>query len=132
MAEKELNEQQQAKEDKKYRRVVRRRVVVEEEETDRPDPAQYELVKFIFFNEEQRGVPQPYEWIDKWLKIGQCKGMMYDGQIYKLPRIAFEYYRDQCFEPVRSNVEEEIVPGQRSMVSRVTGKKFRFRMQEVA
>lgn len=118
--------------EKKYRRVVRKRVVVEEEMDERPDPKQYEAVKFIFYNEEQRGVPIPYEWIDRWLGIGQCKGMMYDGQIYTLPRIVFEYYRDQCFEPIRSNVEEEVIPGQMTKVSRVVGKKYRFRMQEVA
>lgn len=117
---------------KKFRRIIRKRVVVEEEVDDMPDPKQYEDVKFIFYNEEQRGVPISYEWVDKWLGIGKCKGMFYDGQIYTLPRIVFEYYRDQCYEPIRSNVEEEIVPGQISRVSRVTGKKYRFRMQEVA
>ena len=126
-----LNEQQQAREDKKYRRVVRKRVVVEEEEIDRPDPYQYEKVKFVFHNEEQRGVPVPYSWIDKWLKVGQCKGTFYDGQTYSIPRIAFEYYRDQCYEPIRSNLEEEVVPGQTHMVSRVIGKKHRFRLTEV-
>ena len=103
--------------EKRYRKVVRRKVVIEEEQDDAPDPKQYEPVKFIFFNEEQRGVPVPYSWVDKWLKIGQCKGMMYDGQVYTLPRVVFEYYRDQCFEPIRSNVEEEVVPGQRNFIN---------------
>ena len=128
----QLNEQQQAVEDKKYRKTVRKRIVVEEEQVDRPNPEDYEDVKFIWFNEEQRGVPVPYEWIDKWIKIGKCKGMFYDGQTYTLPRIVFNYYKNECFEPIRSNVEEECVPGQMHLVSRVVGKKYRFRMQEIS
>jgi hypothetical protein len=120
-----------SKEEKKYRRVVRKRVVIEEECTDAPDPQQYEPVSFIFWNEEQRGVPIPYEWVDKWTPIGKCKGMMYDGQKYTLPRIVFEYLRDKCGYPEYSQVQQELVPGQMHSVSKAIGFKKRFRMEEI-
>lgn len=117
--------------EKRFKKTVKKRVVIEEQIDDAPDEKLYEPVTFRFWNEEQKGVPVFYEWIDKWTKINECKGYMYDGGTYTLPRIAYEYYRDQCQEPIYSNVSEEIVPGQPSKVSRVTGRKPRFRMDVI-
>lgn len=118
-------------EGQKRKRFIRKRVVVDEEVTEFPDQKLYEPVTFRFYNEEQRKVPVPYEWIDKWTKIGQCKGMFYDGKTYTLPRVAYEYYRDNCYEPIRADVEQEIYPGQTGFISQEVGRKHRFRLEEV-
>jgi hypothetical protein len=110
---------------------VRKRVVVEEDVIDAKDPKQYEPVTFIFFNEEQRGQQVPYDWQDRWIKAGQCKGIFYDGQRYTLPRIVYEYYKNQCSMPKYTNTDKEIVPGLTSRVSTETGRDYRFRMEEI-
>lgn len=119
------------REEKRFRKTVRKRVVIEEEVPDRPNPSDYEMVTFRFYNEQQRNVPIFYEWIDKWTKIGECKGYMYDGGIYTLPRVAYEYYKHKCGEPVRANVEEEIFPGQQGKISRAVGFKNYYRLEPV-
>lgn len=108
----------------------RRRVVIEEEIEDKKDPRLYEEVRFTFWNEEQRGVPISYEWIDKYLKFGACKGMFYDGKIYSLPRIAYDYYKNLS-TPIYKEVEQELVPGQIFKASKEVGRKYRFRLEEV-
>lgn len=121
----------EAVEEKTKVRKVRKKVFVEEEVVEQRDPKLYEPVTFVFWNEEQRGVPIDYEWIDRWMKPGQCKGKFYDGQKYTLPRIAYEYYRDHCSTPIYSNVEQELVPGQMSKASKEIGRKYRFRLDVV-
>lgn len=118
-------------EDKTKTRKVRKRVVVEEEVVERKDAKQYEPVTFIFWNEEQRGVPVEYEWIDRWLRQGDCKGTFYDGKQYTLPRIVYEYYKEHCSTPVYANLEHEVIPGHPKMASKEVGRKYRFRLEEV-
>lgn len=117
--------------EKRYQKTVRKKVVVEELVDDAPDPHLYEKVTFRFYNEEQRGVPVFYEWIDKWTKLGECKGYFYDGGTYTLPRVAFEYYEQKCAEPIYSNVSKEITPGTASRVSEITGYKKKYRLEPV-
>lgn len=112
-------------------RMVRKRIYVEESIQDHKDEKMYEPVTFRFWNEEQRGVPISYGWVDRWIKYGQCQGMFYDGQTYTLPRIVYEYYKNNCATPKYSNMEKEIVPGQLNRVSTETGKNYRFRLELV-
>lgn len=123
--------QNKGKVDKRYRKVVRKKVVVEEEVDDFPDPKKYEIVTFRFYNERQRNCPIYYEWVDKWTKIGEYKGHFYDGGTYKLPRVAFEYYRDRCGIPIRENVEQEIYPGKTGMIPKVVGWERFYRLEEI-
>lgn len=109
----------------------RKRIVIEEDYEDVKPEEDYVPVKFRFNNEEQKGIPVPYEWVDKWCKDGQCKGTFYDGQIYTLPKVAFEYYRDRCSIPKYSNESKEIIPGQMNKVSVETGRIRRFRMDVI-
>src|SRR5690606_175621 len=119
----ELSAAAMAREEKKYKKTVRRKVVIEEEVSDKPDPYSYEPVTFRFYNEQQRGVPVFYEWIDKWIKMNECKGYFYDGGIYTLPRIVYEYYKTRCGEPIRADVEMELFPGQTGKKSKEIGFK---------
>lgn len=112
-------------------RTVRKRVVVDEVIQDEKDLKQYEPVRFVWFNEEQKGVPVSYEWIDKWTPYGKCNGMFYDGQTYTLPRIAYEYYK-QLSTPRYAQVEQELAPGMISKCAKEVGRNPRFRMIEVA
>lgn len=115
----------------KRTRKVRKRVVIEEDVVEKQDPKQYEEVTFIFWNDEQKGIPVEYSWVDKWIRPGQCKGTFYDGKQYTLPRIVYEYYRDQCSMPKYANVEQEIVPGQFAKASKEIGRIYRFRLDVV-
>lgn len=115
---------------KRKTKIIRKRMIVEQEVDDTgPDPKQYETVRFRFYNEEQRGVPVDYEWIDKYTPPGKCKGVFRDGQTYTVPRVAFEYYRDQCSTPIFKNIEHEVVPGQTMRASQETGRNYRFRLE---
>lgn len=116
---------------KSQRKKVRKRVIVDEEVLDRPEPKDYEPVTFLFFNEEQRGIPVHYEWIDRWIRINECKGIFYDGQRYTLPRIVFNYYKNQCSMPIYANVEQELVPGMPMKASKEVGRTYRFRLEEI-
>ena len=109
----------------------KKRTIVEKHEEECETPKDYEMVTFIFWNEEQRGAPQFYEWVDKWTPLGKCTGTFYDGQKYTLPRIAFEYYKNQCSEPKYAQVEQEMVPGQIMRAAKEVGRKYRFRLEEV-
>jgi hypothetical protein len=131
MSEETKTSPQAGREEKKYMKTVRRKVVIEEVIPDRPDNDDYKPVTFRFYNEEQRDVPVFYEWIDKWTKIGECKGYMYNGGVYTLPKIVYEYYKNHCQEPIYSNVEEEIIPGKSSKVSRIVGQKPKYRMDVI-
>lgn len=111
-------------------RQVRKKVWATEGFTETRNEAEYEPVEFIFWNEEQRGVCVPYEWTDRWIRIGECKGMFYDGQKYSLPRVVYDYYK-QLSTPIYANVEQEIVPGMMSRASKETGRKYRFRLEPV-
>ncbi len=117
---------------KSVTRMVRKRIYVEEEVQDQKDEKMYEPVKFRFWNDEQRGVPVSYGWIDRWIKFGECQGMFYDGQVYTLPRIVYEYYKENCAVPRYSNQDKELIPGQMNRVSVETGKIHRFRLEPVS
>lgn len=117
--------------EKKIYRKVRKRVFVEEEVEEKPNTAQYEMVTFRFWNDEQKGIPVDYQWIDRWTKPGKCKGIFRDGQTYTVPRIAYEYYRDQCSTPKYSNVDQELVPGQYTKAAKEVGRTYRFRLELV-
>lgn len=127
----ELAPQKVAKEKPKRYRTVRKRIVVDEEVEDCPNPQDYEPITFRFWNEEQRGIPVDYSWVDRWTKPGKCKGTFHDGQTYTLPKIAFEYYRDNCSLPKYANVEQELVPGQYSKAAKEVGRTYRFRLEVV-
>lgn len=120
-----------SREEKRFRKTVRRKVVIEEEVPDRPNPEDYAPVTFRFYNELQRDVPIFYEWIDKWTKINECKGYLYDGGIYTLPRIVYEYLKNKCGVPVYANIEQEICPGQRAMVAKPISFKHHYRLDIV-
>ena len=109
----------------------RKRVIIEEEVEDKKDPRMYETVTFIFWNDEQRGVPVNYEWVDKYVKYGECKGIFYDGKQYTLPRVAYEYYRDNCSTPKYRDVDQELIPGQMTKASKEVGRTYRFRLELV-
>ena len=117
---------------KRQYKKVRRRVMVEEDREVIKDPKQYELITFRFWNEEQRGVPVDYSWIDAHTKQGQIKGKFYDGQTYTLPRVAFEYYRDMCSMPKYAQVDQELYPGMMTKAPKEVGRTHRFRMDVIA
>ena len=110
----------------------RKRVVIEESYEDVKNEADYVPVTFRFYNDEQKDIPVEYSWEDKWIKPGQCKGTFYDGQVYTLPKIVYEYYRDRCSIPKYSNQSKEIIPGQMNKVSVETGRIRRFRMDVIS
>lgn len=112
------------------KRLVRKKVWATESFEEEKNEADYEPVKFIWWNEEQRGVVVPYEYTDRWIRMGECKGMFYDGQIYTLPKCVYDYYK-QLSTPIYANVEQEIVPGTMTKASKEIGRKYRFRMEPV-
>lgn len=112
------------------KRQIRKKVWATEAFTETRDEAEYAPVEFIFWNEEQRGVCVPYEWTDRWIRIGECKGMFYDGQKYSLPKCVYDYYK-QLSVPIYANVEQEIVPGTMTRASKEMGRKYRFRLEPV-
>lgn len=131
MTQNNIPSPQMGREEKKFMKTVRRKVVIEEVIPDRPDNDDYAPVTFRFYNEQQRHVPVFYEWIDKWTKVNECKGYFYDGGTYTLPKIAYDYYKKNCVEPLYTNVEEEIIPGKTSKVSRITGYTSKYRMDVI-
>lgn len=123
--------QEEEKKEKRIYRKVRKKVFVEEEVEEKPNTADYELVTFRFWNDEQKGIPVDYQWVDRWIKPGKCKGIFRDGQTYTLPRIAYEYYRDQCSMPKMANIDQELVPGQFNKAAKEVGRIYRFRLEVV-
>lgn len=121
----------QATSTRKYKK-VRRRVVVEEDREVTKDPKQYELVTFRFYNEEQRGIPVDYSWVDAHIRPGEVKGKFYDGQTYTLPRVVYEYYRDMCSMPKYAQVDQELYPGMMTKAPKEVGRNYRFRMDIIA
>lgn len=126
---KSVNYSQPSRNNPKSFKKVRKTVVYEEEREDQPDPHMEEEITFVFRNEEQKGIPQFWLYVDKWTNR---QGTMYEGQKYTLPRKIFEYLRDKCQVPEYSNIEKEIIPGQTHTVSQITGYKKRFDLQVVA
>lgn len=109
-------------------RQIRKKVWATESFVETQNMADYEPVEFVFWNEEQRGVVVPYEWTDRWIRIGECKGMFYDGQTYTLPKCVYDYYK-QLSVPIYENRDQELIPGQMTKASKEVGRKYRFRLE---